>query len=587
MNKNQFTAFFRKGNRATWCIFALLALLTFIKCVIFQWEVYHSIMISSLWRDPLSFWSFWLPKIGISIFLASFVFFWKHNYWTVVLELLIDTWMLANMFYLRSNGILFDGFTFTMANNMNGFWNSVWALFQWKDIIPYLLTFIYLVILYFLNKTGRNFAWRPGLVILLIAVLINWLAFALVQQFSVRFYLHGMGKEEHTTFYYMKYNPFAYSYRLNLQPMNKDYGFHNFSVVHGFIYVMMDYIHNLQEMEHPYILTKEELSIAQQFRGTNTEFTYDNLLLIIIIESLESWTIDSSILPHLTHFMETHPVLYAKYLKSQIVGGSSADGQMIINTGVLPIQQGATCFRYPYITYPSLINRRDSAVTILTHSANCWNQAVMGEAYGYDATIEGTVEDSLLSERIINYAKRNYHTIQGITVASHVPFNYADCSSLKLPEEMPMQMNKYMRCLNWTDEGLGVLLERIDSIPQLTNATILITGDHTIFWKEKRDAFSAYCKKKNLPYQPENGFVPLIVYSPNKITKSLTIEDICYQMDIYPTILSLIGAEDYYWKGLGVNLLDSAARQNRPISEEEAYILSDKLIRSNWFANRK
>ena len=586
MNKNQLSAFLQKGNRTTWCVFALLALLTFVKCVIFQWEVYHSIMISSLWRDPLSFWSFWLPKIGISLFIASFVFFGKHNYWTVVLQLFIDTWMLANMFYLRSNGILFNGFTFTMASNMDGFWSSIWALFQWKDIIPFLLTIIYLLILYFLNKAGKHFAWKAGLVVLLVAILMNWFAFALVKQFSVQFYKHGMGKEEHSTFYYMKYNPFAYSYRMSLQPMNKDYGFDNFSVIHGFIYVMLDYCHNVHEMNSPYVLTDEEQTIAQQFRGTNTELTYDDLLLIIIVESLESWTIDPTILPHLTHFMETHPVLYAKYLKSQIVGGSSADGQMIINTGVLPIQQGATCFRYPYVTYPSLINRRDSAVTILTHSANCWNQAVMGEAYGYDTTIEGTVEDSILSERIINYAEHNYQTIQGITIASHVPFNFADRSALKLPEDMPTHMSKYLRCLNWTDEGLGYLFERIDSIPQLANATILITGDHTIFWKDKRDEFSSYCEKKNLSYQPQKGYVPLIVYSPKKISKSIVVEDICYQMDIYPTILSLIGAEGYYWQGFGVNLMDSTARHNRSITEEDAYILSDKLIRSNWFATQ-
>ena len=54
-------------------------------------------------------------------------------------------------------------------------------------------------------------------------------------------------------------------------------------------------------------------------------------------------------------------------------------------------------------------------------------------------------------------------------------------------------------------------------------------------------------------------------------------------MDAYPTILHLIGCENYYWKGLGVNLLDSVGRSNRPITEQDAYILSDKLIRANYF----
>lgn len=42
--------------------------------------------------------------------------------------------------------------------------------------------------------------------------------------------------------------------------------------------------------------------------------------------------------------------------------------------------------------------------------------------------------------------------------------------------------------------------------------------------------------------------------------------------------------EDYYWKGFGVNLLDSVARHNRPISEQEAYRLSDMIICGNYFS---
>ena len=80
----------------------------------------------------------------------------------------------------------------------------------------------------------------------------------------------------------------------------------------------------------------------------------------------------------------------------------------------------------------------------------------------------------------------------------------------------------------------------------------------------------------------EEAYCPLIVYSP-KINGNINITDIAYQMDIYPTILHLIGCEDYYWKGFGVNLLDSVARKNRPITEDEAFELSDKIIRADYF----
>ena len=54
-------------------------------------------------------------------------------------------------------------------------------------------------------------------------------------------------------------------------------------------------------------------------------------------------------------------------------------------------------------------------------------------------------------------------------------------------------------------------------------------------------------------------------------------------MDIYPAINDLVDCENYYWKGFGVSLLDSTASKNRYITPEEAYTISDKLIRLNYF----
>ena len=54
-------------------------------------------------------------------------------------------------------------------------------------------------------------------------------------------------------------------------------------------------------------------------------------------------------------------------------------------------------------------------------------------------------------------------------------------------------------------------------------------------------------------------------------------------MDIYPTLLSLLGAEGYDWKGFGVNLLDSAAVAQRHIGPAQAATLSDKMIRNDYF----
>ena len=126
---------------------------------------------------------------------------------------------------------------------------------------------------------------------------------------------------------------------------------------------------------------------------------------------------------------------------------------------------------------------------------------------------------------------------------------------------------------------MGVLLNNINVDSVLMNSTIVITGDHTIFKESTLKEYHSHNMDIKLPHE---SFCPLIIYSPG-IESNIHVTDTCYQMDIYTTIMHLIGCEEYYWKGFGVNLTDSAARHNRPISEQEAFVLSDKLIRSNYF----
>jgi hypothetical protein len=47
----------------------------------------------------------------------------------------------------------------------------------------------------------------------------------------------------------------------------------------------------------------------------------------------------------------------------------------------------------------------------------------------------------------------------------------------------------------------------------------------------------------------------------------------------------VLGCENYYWKGFGVNLLKEGSWNNRPIQAHDAQILSDKIIRANYFNN--
>ena len=58
-------------------------------------------------------------------------------------------------------------------------------------------------------------------------------------------------------------------------------------------------------------------------------------------------------------------------------------------------------------------------------------------------------------------------------------------------------------------------------------------------------------------------------------------------MDLFPTVLHAIGQMNYAWRGFGIDLLSPDANiylSKRPIAPQEAYKLSDKLIRNDYFA---
>ena len=61
-------------------------------------------------------------------------------------------------------------------------------------------------------------------------------------------------------------------------------------------------------------------------------------------------------------------------------------------------------------------------------------------------------------------------------------------------------MADYIRSVNCTDRYIGEMIDSLIRYNLLDNTTILITGDHTIFHKERRDKFSHYCEENNLDY---------------------------------------------------------------------------------------
>lgn len=575
-------AWFAQGNRTAWAVFILFALVLFLKTMIFHWTCFHSVLISSLWKNPTEFFRFWGGKITPVLFLGSFVFLTKRYGWTIIVHVLTDIWLIANLFYYKANTLFLSVETMKMADNMSGFWDSLLTYMGWDIFIMPILSLVYVGVLWLLHLYhSPKRTYLHFIVTMLTSFVISMLCS----------YFYGL--TYHTKVHYF---PFGQVYDCDKHEIWIDFEYayiDNNSIIS---YLPACIIYNLisSEEEVVQLSDSQRENIEKYIHKTNidTLIIPKTNIIFILFESLESWPLDSvcryAFMPCLQQLKWQEHVLYADKLHSQVRHGVSADGQLINVTGLLPISNGATCRLYGKNVYPNYAHFYPHSA-IINPAPGVWQQPIVTYSYQFKELINSQNgkrgNDKEVLERVSEYALQQDSSfcILGITISSHLPFAHGSTHPKHVVEGMPNIMSAYLNCLAYTDSCIGELLNAIQDSPLADNTTIVISGDHTIF-RSQNTEMDRFAKENGIPMQTGHTFTPLIIYSP-EIEGNIQVTDTCYQMDIFPTILHLIGAEDYYWHGFGVNLLDSAARNNRPCTEQEAYRLSDLIIRSDYFRN--
>lgn len=583
--------------------FSVLALVIFIKVVLFQYFVYHSLLISSIVHDPVAFFQFWLPKIAVSVLIACFVFVIKNKWWQIPMLLLIDTWIIANILYFRANNLVLSYDAIMMAGNVSTVTESVWMYFNYTSWIFVLITLIYTIILFFLPKyEKRNYAaWGTSLAISVVLTFINNYSYmkqelVLYQDFRtpklgllLPIYQDSYEAYFRTIDKYIKNHTIITYFPVALQ---KPYTQRE-SVTRGDIKAIDD------EKRREICTELQQSLTTVYFADKACMKKPQRNILFILVESLESWTIGAQdvkgnyYLPHLSKMVGDGVSFYADKVQSQVRDGVSGDGQTIVSTGLLPLQHGSANMIYYDNVYPSYAHLYDNS--LLINSDNIfWRSNYVFQSYGYKDIISptDTTQASFFDVQTFNIAKDKIPIMQQpslsmvLTIDSHSPFlrvqRKPEQIGIEFPSDMPNIMQNYLTSLNHVDSCINDFLTSLDK-NYLENTDVVISGDHTIFKEMMLREFKSFAKKHDYPIKNGKNYVPLIIISPD-VTEHIYYDRECYQMDIYPTLMSLIGAYDCYsWKGFGINLLDEDNIE-RQYTQEEAYRLSDEMIRNNFFA---
>lgn len=307
--------------------------------------------------------------------------------------------------------------------------------------------------------------------------------------------------------------------------------------------------------------------------------------ILILAESFESWVLEQEvegqeITPCLNRLLKEPTTLYAPHVLTQVKGGRSIDAQLMINAGILPLNSGAYSSLYPdnhYATLPKAMHElKHSRNYLLTiDKVSTWNQGAIAYSFGLDTIIAyhdfrkaeafGThkrIGDvpffEQCSEKISDgevWKQDETVFMQFVTYSGHAPFVLPQhLQEISFSDSIPAKAADYMKTARYTDKALGQFVDFLKSRPEYKETLIVITGDHEGLAFYRNELCQAPATQGIVSDKP---YTPLIILNS---PVGMRYEDVMGQIDIYPTLLQLLGLERYPWKGMGQSILSPTKR---------------------------
>lgn len=309
-------------------------------------------------------------------------------------------------------------------------------------------------------------------------------------------------------------------------------------------------------------------------------------LVVILLESFEGWLPENEIegkpiTPYINSLLQDSTTFYAPRVLSQVSTGRSIDGQLLVFTGLLPRLHTIFSTKHPSNFYPTLNKAMREKYGTKSYIFTCdkpvtWNQQAVSPAFGYDAMYsrDAWVLDDMIgkpaklsdqsffrqSAELLRdsdlWPEGEPRLLTFVSYSGHNPWLLPD--DKKDPDFDPhaMGLNKrfadYTTMAHYTDAQLHIIIDYLKSRPDYEETLVVITGDHEGL-AYYRDEIVA---DDRLGIVSEKQFVPLIILNSPVGGR---IDKVVGQYDIYPTLLGMLGLDDYRWKGLGQTMLAPVA----------------------------
>ena len=309
------------------------------------------------------------------------------------------------------------------------------------------------------------------------------------------------------------------------------------------------------------VISEEKSDLFGAAEGKNVIF--------INAESIQNFVIGrdvngQEITPFLNKLVEDEDTYYFDNFFEQTGQGNTSDSEFLVENSLYPLSRGAVFFTHggnEYHALPEII-REEGYYSAVLHANNksVWNRDGMYHSLEYDHfysedayeineenSVGWGLKDKPFFEQSIKYLQameKPFYT-KFITLTNHFPFELdEEDKSIEPYNSNSNTLNNYFPAVRYADEAMEEFFNHLKQAGLYEDSIIIIMGDHIGISANHNRAMSMYLDKEEItPFdQVQLQKVPLFIHIPGH-GEGEVISEVAGQIDLKPTILSLLGIE--------------------------------------------
>ena len=360
-----------------------------------------------------------------------------------------------------------------------------------------------------------------------------------------------------------------------------DMAHHGYLLTYGFYFIY----NSLPEAD----LTDQEIDAYKSIRSEGElplelksifEHNRDKHLILVVVESLTSQSLNKvvngvEITPTLDSLLSDSTVISFSRVKSNAMMGNSSDGHLMYLTGLVPSNRCAITTTPKYTKLPSfcyILNNHTSKVftgdsRFIWQANRYFSAAGVSQIHDLLFRMHHNSGDKCIFDAAFEDLKNATNPAIEIiiTCTMHSPYNIDKVPPTAINDaDEPDDIKAFDALTHYTDSCISQFIKQLKAEGLYDNSVIVIASDHRCRLFDDTD-------------------IPVFILN-SGIKEKFTSDRDLIQLDVYPTILDVMGMSDCdVWYGMG----NSALRPGiEPMTDEEferRSQLSERLIRTNYF----